>query len=428
MPTRPARILCVDDDETILRLLELILQNACYEVLIAVDGETACACVSEKHPDLVLLDVNLPGMDGFETCRRIMACDSSPKPAVIFLSGDGDPGMIAKGLHLGAADFLQKPVAAAELLLRVGNHVHIRDQDALLRRHSLELESLVEERTQALIHADRLASLGTLAAGTAHEINNPTAVIRGNLDTLRMYWKAVAPVLDSHVMVEQDSRIGVVLEEMPKLLDGMTRATSRIAEIVSGLLRFGARRQGEKVSVDVVVLLAEELDLTRNKLKYGVTVTQDIGVSPLVLGNPTELSQVFANLLTNAADAIGENTQGTIRISTWISDEKLAIALDDDGPGIPEKLKTRITQPFFTTKPVGKGTGLGLPICIGIIEDHGGSLRLENRAEGGCRAIVELPLHSDQQHAEPDRDDRTTFKKNPSSKFTDAKITVSSAE
>ncbi len=410
MKTRPACVLCVDDDEFILQLLERVLQNACYEVLMASDGEAACACVTKHQPDLVLLDLYLPGIDGFETCRRIMNVDPKYAPTVIFLSSDGAPEVIAEGLHLGAADFLRKPVMPAELLLRVGNHIRIRDQDVLLRRYSEQLEGIVAERTKALIHADRLASLGTLAAGTAHELNNPTAVIRGNIGTLRLYWKSVTRILERYVESEEDQRVGVVLEEMPKLLDGMTRATARIADIVSGLLRFGARRQADKKPIDVARLITESLELTHNRLKYGATVTQDISAAATIMGNATELSQVFVNLLTNAADAISEQATATIRITTWITNGKLAIALDDNGPGIPKELETRITQPFFTTKPIGKGTGLGLPICIGIIEDHGGTLQFSNRASGGFRARIELPLYEDHENIGVDPDDKPTRK------------------
>lgn len=121
----------------------------------------------------------------------------------------------------------------------------------------------------------------------------------------------------------------------------------------------------------------------------------------------------------------GDGDPGMI---AWIHDEKLTIALEDDGPGIPEKLKTRIMQPFFTTKPVGNGTGLGLPICIGIIEDHGGTLRLENRAEVVCRAMIELPVHRDQEHAASGRDDGTTRIDDASSEMAEAAFARPAAE
>ena len=215
---------------------------------------------------------------------------------------------------------------------------------------------------------------------------------------------------------------------MPQLLDGMTRATTRIAEIVGGLLRFGARRPADKTPVDIAPLIAEALELTHNKLNYGVTVTQDISTVATVLGNATELSQVFVNLLTNAADAIHEKKKGTIRITTWIKDGKLSIALDDNGPGIPAELETRISQPFFTTKPVGQGTGLGLPICIGIIEDHGGSLQLRNRAQGGFRAMIVLPVHERHDDAGRDPDDELTRTSETASKFNEAALEPAAAE
>lgn len=391
MSIRPSRILCIDDDEDVLNLLRRLLEEVSYEVRCAESAVDAPDLVVAHEPDIILLDVHMPNVDGFSACTMLKSDPRTTDVPVIFLSADSNPNAVSKGLRCGAVDFIAKPIQPVELMLRVGIHTRIRDQEAQLRRYSEQLETLVEERTRALIHADRLVSLGTLAAGTAHEINNPTSVIRGNIDTFRLYWSKIEPIVAARVEVDGDRALRTVLREMPKLLDGMTRGTERIATIVNGLLRFGARRPAEKTSVDLAEVISETLTLVHNKLKYRITVDVDELALPLVQGSANELTQVFVNLLGNAADAIGPENSGEIRITADVTDEKVFIHVRDDGPGIPKKLEMRITEPFFTTKKVGEGTGLGLPICIGIAEDHGGRLTIRNHPDGGCIATLELP-------------------------------------
>lgn len=391
MSIRPSRILCIDDDEDVLNLLRRSLEEVSYEVRCAESGVDAPDLVAAHAPDIILLDVQMPMVDGFSACTMLKDDERTKNVPVIFLSADCEPDAVSKGLRCGAVDFIAKPIRLVELTLRVGIHTRIRDQETQLRRYSEQLESLVEERTKALIHADRLVSLGTLAAGTAHEINNPTAVIRGSIDTFRLYWGKLEPVVAARLEVDEDRALRTVLREMPKLLDGMTRGTERIATIVNGLLRFGARRPAEETPVDLSEVISEALALVHNKLKYQITVCMDEFAVPVVQGSANELTQVFVNLLGNAADAIGPENSGEIRITADVTDEKVFIQVRDDGPGIPKELEMRVTEPFFTTKSVGEGTGLGLPICIGIAEDHGGRLTIHNHPDGGCVATLELP-------------------------------------
>jgi signal transduction histidine kinase len=390
----PASILCIDDDPFTRASLRAMLENAAYRVFDAATTSEGHQLARRHQTDLILLDVMLPEMkDGFALCRALKSDDLTRSIPVVFMSSNADPRWIADGLRCGGADYVSKPLYPAELLMRVDLQIRIRSQEQQLTSYATALEQMVEERTRSLLHADRLASIGTLAAGTAHEINNPTSVIRGNVDTLELYWTKIEPAVRAQLRVQQDPLLESLLAETPATLDAMRRATDRIAIIVRGLLQFGGRRKTSKSAVDVPAVINEALGLVHNRLKYKVEVHWQPGIVPLAWGNECELSQVVVNLLTNAADAIGSRG-GHIWISLSENDGMVGVVIEDDGPGLPSGCEKKVLEPFFTTKEVGKGTGLGLPICQAIAQDHSGEFDIGNRSGGGCRARFSIPTAS----------------------------------
>lgn len=268
------------------------------------------------------------------------------------------------------------------------------EKNRQLAEYATRMESLARERARALVHADRLASIGTLSAGVAHEINNPVSFIAGNLDTLNDCWPALADALaKGRTLPEVDvGEIDFALAEMPDILKSMHDGVRRITGIVSGLKSFARQDQGERGRCDVAELVENARRLCHNRLKYHVRyeieIPEDLAAA---WGNEPQLVQVVVNLFVNAGDAMKEQGQGVLTVRAGVEGDGLWLSVADSGPGIPEHVLERMWEPFFTTKAVGEGTGLGLAISRGIIEDHGGWILVENQAGGGARFEIHLP-------------------------------------
>jgi len=253
------------------------------------------------------------------------------------------------------------------------------------------LEARVEERTAELrdaqaqlVQSEKMASLGQLVAGIAHELNNPIGFVHANLQLMDEY---VRKLIASGGVGPDAQR---AREALAKLLSRSREGTSRVKKIVEDLRTFSRVDQAELQEVDVHDGLDRTISLIEPRLKDGIQVERDYGRLPKIRCYAGQLNQVFMNLLINACDALGKH--GTIRVRTRPSELGVRIEIEDDGPGIPPEIQSRIFDPFFTTKPVGKGTGLGLSISHGIIERHGGRIFVESEPGRGTRFVIELPL------------------------------------
>jgi signal transduction histidine kinase len=257
---------------------------------------------------------------------------------------------------------------------------------------------MVQERTRQLIHADRLASLGTLSAGIAHEINNPTTFITGNLQTLEQFWKKLVLYLEQSARQDPlDPKLQYILDEFPSMIRSIRNGADRINNIVSGLKMFARKDTTIKEWIDFNNVLQEALSLTHNRLKYNIEVAVEIDEKlPNLWANEQQMVQVMVNLLVNAADAIGDKA-GRIQVSARSAGPgRVEIEVDDSGAGMPPEIAGKIFDPFFTTKPVGEGTGLGLSITHGIIQDHQGSIQVDSRVNQGTTFTISLPTEKDQ--------------------------------
>ena len=234
-----------------------------------------------------------------------------------------------------------------------------------------------------LVTSGRLAAIGQLAAGIAHEINNPMAFVRTNLSLLRSHWErlakgAASPEEREELLAEGD-------ELLAESLEGVARACAIVRDINS----FSHAGSGERESVDLDALLENALRVASPHLDPGIRVERCFGEVPPAIGASQELKQVFLNLILNAAQATGG--RGTVRIVTAAEGGEVVVRVEDDGCGIPEAAMEKIFDPFFTTKPVGKGTGMGLFISYQIVKRLGGEIRVESQAGAGTRVSVRLP-------------------------------------
>jgi two-component system NtrC family sensor kinase len=251
-----------------------------------------------------------------------------------------------------------------------------------------------------------MASIGQLAAGVAHEINNPMGFISSNLGTLGKYVERLQTFMESQgaalssLSTETADRLAIerkklkidyLLDDIPKLLAESADGAGRVRTIVQNLKSFSRVDEAELKESDLNDCLDSTITIAWNELKYKCTVVKEFGEIPPVKCYPQQLNQVFLNLLVNGAHAIEK--QGTITVRTWHEGEEVCIAVSDTGCGIPEEVRNRIFEPFFTTKEVGKGTGLGLSISYDIVKKHGGSIELQSVVGEGTTFTVHLPLH-----------------------------------
>ncbi|WP_181704713.1 response regulator [Chthonobacter rhizosphaerae] len=241
----------------------------------------------------------------------------------------------------------------------------------------------LQETQSQLVHAAKMASLGELVAGIAHEINNPLAFVLAHHGTVERAVRTLADrVADDP---EAAARAGKALDRLASMRVGLTR----IQDLVLNLRKFSRLDEGDADTLDVPSSIETVLSLLSHKLGDGVTVTRRYEAEPTLVASPALLNQVVMNIIGNAADAIGD--RGTIAIETRSDDRTYEIAISDDGPGVPPDLKNRIFEPFFTTKPVGAGTGLGLAISYGVVLAHNGDIAVETAPGGGARFVIRIP-------------------------------------
>jgi two-component system NtrC family sensor kinase len=280
-----------------------------------------------------------------------------------------------------------------------------------LEREREEQKLLIRKLEDAhgqLLQSEKLASVGQLAAGVAHEINNPVGFVTSNLGALRNYveqllsvlaaYEALEPLLAPELRVRlaevrQQADLDYVRGDIGVLLAESIEGTSRVRQIVQDLRDFSRVGETEWHEADINAGIDSTLNVVRNELKYKAEVTRDYGQLPPVLCLQSQLNQVFMNLLVNAAQSIPE--RGTIAIRTGCEGDEVWVAISDTGVGMPPEIVARIFDPFFTTKPVGKGTGLGLAVSYGIVEKHKGRIEVQSTPGVGSTFTVRLPVRQE---------------------------------
>jgi signal transduction histidine kinase len=282
----------------------------------------------------------------------------------------------------------------------------LEDQKEELQR---TLENLKQAQAQ-LVQSEKMASIGQLVAGIAHEINNPVTFISAGVDSLNTNLEDIRKVLDAYHRItvsnvqeklkeieklKEKVEYKEALREITKLIDSIKTGTERTTEIVKGLRTFSRLDEDVLKIAGIHEGLDSTLILLRNKYKNRIRIEKSYGSIPDIECYPGQLNQVFMNILSNAIDAI-EN-EGTITITTSKANGKVQISIKDTGKGIPEKIRTKIFEPFFTTKDVGQGTGLGLSISLGIVEKHNGTIRVDSEVGKGSEFIILLPVKQGQK-------------------------------
>jgi signal transduction histidine kinase len=420
MSTLTGLVLIVDDTPTNLEVISEALSDAGFDVAIAISGDRALQQVERRLPDLILLDVMMPGIDGFETCRRLKASDRTRHIPIIFMTALCDADSKIKALELGAIDYIAKPFHEKEVLARVSTHLKLHQITQSLAQQVAQTTAELQTSQLQLIQNEKMSALGNLVAGVAHEINNPVGCIVGNVGAVRDSIQDLFSIIDLYqakfpepgAEIEEELEaidLEYLRQDLPKLVRAMQDGGNRIKSISKSLRTFSRADTDAQQSFDIhegidstVLILRHRLKANEHRPEIGV-VTQ-YGDLPLVNCFPGQLNQVFMNILANAIDALEESNQeqsfaeikaqpNCITITTAVEQNYVTITIADNGTGMPEEIRERIFDQQFTTKQVGKGTGLGLAIAQQIInEKHGGQISVHSTIGKGTEFVIQLPL------------------------------------
>jgi signal transduction histidine kinase len=463
------RILVVEDSPTQAKQLAFLLEDAGFDVVTAGDAESGFECLAEGRFDLVLSDLMLPGDSGFDLCRRMKADANLRQIPVVVHTAQADPVNVLRGLQAGADGFMTKDREPEEIIGRIRRTLdrclHEKPTDHqpermrvvflgqefdlwarreqlvdvvlcsfedvvylnqqyqaianTLRKLNTQLQGSIESERKAhealkqaqvqLVQTEKLASLGQMVAGVAHEINNPLAFVINNVAVLQRDLKAIGDLVrmyqeaDSGLAAHQPELLARIrdfaeqidlaytLENFDKLLVRSRDGLKRIQQIVCDLRIFARLDESDLHAVDLNDGIRSTLHMLGNRADAKqVQLAADLAPLPLVACYPAKMNQVVLNLVANAIDASPAGQTVTVR--TCPAANGVEIHIIDHGCGIDPAIRDKIFDPFFTTKPQGQGTGLGLSISHGTVKAHGGRIEVDSVPGQGAHFTVHLPL------------------------------------
>ena len=466
--TEKETILVVDDTPENIDVLVGVLRET-YKVRAALNADQAFKAIAKNMPDLVLLDIMMPEVDGYEVCRRLKATPETKDLPVIFLTAKTEVSDEVKGFSLGAVDYITKPISPPVVLSRVATQLSLKQALVSLGSKNQQLKKTLTDLKTAqdqLVLSEKMAALGQLVAGVAHEINTPLGAIKSSAETassslnaiietfrnqeksldqshIELLWKLLgndtaekpafsprerrqaakdlltqlektgvnvgqrevrllielglqnAPDLYLPVLKnEQKSEILSLANQFSNLGKGIqtiSMAGEKASKIVFSLKSYSHFDQtGEKTRANILAGIETVLTLYQNQMKQAVHLTMEFEEIPEIQCFPDELNQVWTNLIHNSLQAM--KNEGTLTIRGEKKGTDLMVSISDTGPGIPEEIQPKIFQPFFTTKPAGEGSGLGLDIIKRIVDKHNGKIAFQTQAGVGTTFSVTIPI------------------------------------
>lgn len=386
-------ILIVDDNQTNLDVLFELLKNYGFKVLVAQDGESAIEQIEYIHPDLILLDIMMPGIDGFETCRRLKADHATQDIPIIFMSALSDTLDKVKGFQTGAVDYITKPFQHEEVLSRIDTHLTIRSLQKKLEEKNSELahlnqnlERLVEQKSKQLIEQEKTAIIGRLTQGMVHNLKSPLQVMQTSVDLI----ETKATKINDYSFFSYTKYI--------------LQAITKVNQIMDTLMVKSRKEQKQDLqAVNINELVQREIQLLegnlyfKNKIKKKYFYDENIENIPLIY---SYISQVFYNLINNSMDAMWDKKIRELTIVTRQDESKIYMDIADTGCGIAPEDLSKIFDPFYTSKPPKgeeqkegepTGTGLGLYTCIELLKPFNGQIAISSNLGKGSVFTVVLP-------------------------------------
>jgi len=361
------RILLVEDDVDLCEALGETLEDHGHTVVYATDGEVALRQAREFRPDVVVLDLMMPRVDGWQFRVAQRSDPALAATPIVVISASNSPTALA----VDADMYLRKPLDPEALLEAIEGVINIQER---------RFDSAKRAQTE------RLAALGTLAAGLAHEINNPLTYLLLELQQATRLLPAVTTDNNRALVAQID-----------KLIHDSLDGAERIRGITTAIRAFSRPDDIRLKPVDIRAPLDAAVKLATNEIRRRARLATNYADPLVVMANEGQLGQVFLNLLTNAAHAIPEGNVDAheIRVQSSIENDKVIVEVSDTGSGIPSHLLGRVFEPFFSTKPVGQGTGLGLSISHSIVAGFGGSIAVTSEMGRGSTFRVLLPMRGE---------------------------------
>lgn len=382
------RVLIVDDEKVILDLTAIILKNRGYQVFTALSAQEGLEIIAKERPELVLLDYMMPNMDGLTALKEIRRL--YPETYVIMFTGKGSEEIAVELMKAGASDYILKPFNNQDMVERIESvlklrAVELQNRALLSERERLlaeiadwnrELEARVQEKSEALgraqveiVQSEKLATLGYLSAGMAHEIRNP-------LNSIALFVQLIKSGLDETERLDYVDKILKEIDRIDSILGKLLDASKRPRFVIS------------EVQVDRI--LQNTLDAFTPQLRQKkINVITDFKcVPPAIKADPMEIEQIFTNLFLNSIHVMAE--EGTLAVQLDQDDSYINLKVSDTGPGIPPENLPNIFDPFFTTN--SRGTGLGLSVVLRIVKTYQGKIEVEKSDASGTTFSVRLPL------------------------------------
>lgn len=408
------RVLLVDDQAMIGEAIRRALAaQEDLEFLYCGKPEEALKIAEEFKPTVILQDLVMPGVDGLTLLREYRANAATADIPVVVLSTKEEPAVKSEAFALGASDYLIKLPDPIELIARVRHHsrayLNQVQRDAAYRERAAAQEqvlrlALQQQQLEEMV-AQRLDSVGQLAAGVAHEINTPVQYIGSNLEFVRESVQELLNRIDKlrgteGATMTDDEDLMFLKENVPSALTSSMEGIARISVVVTSLKDFSRPDQKEMALCDLNQAVKDTLIVASADYTQVAELETRFGELPLVRCYGAEVHQALLNLIRNAADAMGEvfkvtGEKGRLTVSTSHAKDEATIMIGDTGAGIPEDIQQKVFDPFFTTKEVGQGLGQGLTIARNIIvRRHGGTLSFKSDAGKGTTFSICLPIHS----------------------------------
>ncbi|GAB4277439.1 MAG: hypothetical protein Fur0025_03380 [Oscillatoriaceae cyanobacterium] len=444
----------VDDTPNNLRVLSTMLLEQGYEVRTALNGTMALQSVKVLRPELILLDIQMPDMDGYQLCDKLKKLEEIKDIPIIFISALDDVNSKVKAFTLGGVDYITKPFQVEEVIARVENQLmnrrlqkQLQESEMLARSQAEELSRAINNLQKAqsqLIQSEKMSSLEHLVAGIAHEINNPINFIYGNISHVSEYTNNLFNIIDLLYEKLQPSippeveelienvELDFIRTDLPEIMVSMRSGAERIREIVEVLRNYSRLDESGVKAVDIheginsALMILQHLFLETPD-RPAIAVVKQYEELPKVDCYAGLLNQVFMSALVNAIDAIeakfnavkksslpesdsqepdkeidfwaetpGDNSfVGNISVSTHLIKPKdmVCIVISDNGVGMTDEVKQHLFEPFFTTKTVGKGRGLGMWISYQVVvEQHKGNIRCLSEPGEGTKLVIEIPI------------------------------------
>ncbi|QXM06497.1 response regulator [Crassaminicella indica] len=426
-------ILIVDDTKFNLKYAKnILIENKIdCNIILANSGKEALAILDSEEIDIVILDIVMPEIDGIEVLKNIRKNTKYFNIPVIMFTSLTDKQALKKSFEHGATDFINKPIEPIEFISRIKAAIRIKKYEMHLTQtlntiknqneELLALNKKLQETQYYLIQKEKLVAIGQLAAGVAHEINNPIGYVSSNTETLSKYIHKIKTAIDKYkellhclndtniqseeiqnkiqelYALRNNLHLDFIMSDIDSLINDSFKGIEKITKIVQSLRNFARHDLETDFNYyNLNDLVEETLLLIKNEARYIVHIEKKLNDLPLIFCNRTQIGQVLLNIMMNAVQAIKSQKreeEGLMEISTFVSENYIVCEISDDGPGIDKNIIDKIFNPFFTTKEVGTGTGLGLSISYDIVVNkHAGELLVNSELGQGTTFTIKLPI------------------------------------